>query len=221
MAEGRENGNRDFSFIQETIKQKRLYQSRVVRRIAWSVASGLLFALTTLAVWVLFVPGLEQKADRQEVQPVTLPEPEEEDTQNGPAAEEGTVYVKESVSMELEDYKKMYQELMQVGNQVEKSLVNVSALTVNTDWFYESFTSHSSVSGVLVEDNGMELLILTGYDGVEGGGKHKGRDLVCGVWFVKDAAERGACDGGGKSGGELRISPVRESDFLQPDGGPV
>ncbi len=170
MAEGRENGNRDFSFIQETIKQKRLYQSRVVRRIAWSVASGLLFALTTLAVWVLFVPGLEQKADRQEVQPVTLPEPEEEDTQNGPTAEEGTVYVKESVSMELEDYKKMYQELMQVGNQVEKSLVNVSALTVNTDWFYESFTSHSSVSGVLVEDNGMELLILTGYDGVEGGG---------------------------------------------------
>lgn len=170
MAEGKENGNKDFSFIQEKIKQKRLYQSRVVRRIAWSAASGFLFGLAALAVWAVFVPRLEQKAERQELQPVTLPEPEEEEAQNEPAAEDGPIYVKESVSMELEDYKRMYQELIQVGNQVEKSLVNVSALTVDTDWFQESFTSHSSVSGVLVEDNGMELLILTDYDGVDGGG---------------------------------------------------
>ena len=75
----------------------------------------------------------------------------------------------EQVSIELEDYKKMYQQLMQIGGQAEKSLVNVSAVTVDTDWFDETYTSQRSVSGVLVGDNGVEVLILTTYQRIEDG----------------------------------------------------
>lgn len=159
MAEGRENKHTDFSFMQETIKQKRIYQTRVVQRIAWSVVSGALFALTALVIFMILVPRLDNQAEQQEMQPITIPEEEEQEQQ-----EESPVYITETISMELEDYKKMYQQLMQIGNQVEKSLVNVSALTMDTDWFDETYTSRKSASGVLIGDNGVEILILTSYD---------------------------------------------------------
>lgn len=155
---------RNLSFIQETVKQKRFYQSRMVQRLAWSAVSGVLFALAALAVFVIVWPHVKPEPEQAEVQPITLPEPEETEE---PAAEEAPVYIMEQVSIELEDYKKMYQQLMQIGGQVEKSLVNVSAVTVDTDWFDETYTSQSSVSGVLVGDNGVELLILTTYKKVE------------------------------------------------------
>lgn len=160
MAEGRDNKNTDFSFMQETIKQKRAWQSKVVRRIAWSVASGALFAVAALVIWVIFVPTLDSHVEQQEVQPVVIPEEIEPEVTE---PEESTVYITETISMELEDYKKMYQQLMQIGNQVEKSLVNVSALTVDTDWFDETYTSQSSAAGILIDDNGVEALILTNY----------------------------------------------------------
>lgn len=160
MAEGNENRKR--SFIQETVKQKRFYQNRIVHRLAGSVISGVLFALAALAVWKIAVPYLTPATEQPEVQPITLPEPEEQQPE-----EEPPVYIMEQVSIELEDYKKMYQQLMQIGSQVEKSLVNVSAVIVDTDWFDETYTSRSSVSGMLVGDNGVELLILTSYENVE------------------------------------------------------
>lgn len=166
MAEGRENKNTDFSFMQETIKQKRIYQSRVVQRIAWTIVSGVLFALTALIIWMIFVPRLGDQAEQQEMQPITIPE-EEETEQEDVQQEESAVYITETVNMELEDYKKLYQQLMQIGNQVEKSLVNVSALTMDTDWFDETYTSQKSASGLLIDDNGVEILILTVYSRTE------------------------------------------------------
>ena len=52
---------------------------------------------------------------------------------------------------------------MQIGSQVEKSLVNISAVSTDTDWFDESLTTQNSVCGTVVGDNGVELLLLTQY----------------------------------------------------------
>lgn len=55
--------------------------------------------------------------------------------------EESPIYITETVSMEVEDYRKLYQQLMQLGNQVEKSLVNIAAVSTDTDWFDETYTN--------------------------------------------------------------------------------
>ncbi|MDE6961109.1 MAG: S1C family serine protease [Lachnospiraceae bacterium] len=166
MSEGKKN--RNLSFIQETVKQKRFYQNRMVQRLLWSVASGVLFALAAVAVWAVAAPRISFVPESSRVEKVTLPEPEEQPEQSSDE-EEPPVYIMEQVSIELEDYKKMYQQLMQIGSQVEKSLVSVSAVTTDTDWFDETYTSQSSVSGLLVEDNGVELLVLTDYEKVKDG----------------------------------------------------
>lgn len=168
MGEDRENRGTEFPFIQEKVKQKAIYQNRFVQKAAMSVFCGALFALTALGIWAVAAPRLNQKAEEQEIQPIDIPEelPEEEGEE---PEEESVVHITETVSLTLSDYKKVYQQLMQIGNQVEKSLVNISAVTVDTDWFDESFTSQDTVSGVLVGDNGLEILILTNYDQVREG----------------------------------------------------
>lgn len=170
MGEERENKGTEFSFIQEKVKQKSIYQNRLLRKAAMSVFCGALFALSALLIWALAAPRLKLKAEEQEILPINIPEevPESEEEVSEPP-EESVVHITETVSLTLEDYRKMYQQLMQIGNQAEKSLVNISAVTVDTDWFDESFTSQNSVSGVLVGDNGLELLILTNYTEVRDG----------------------------------------------------
>lgn len=168
MEEGKENRNANFSFMQETIKQKKLYQNRIIRRIVLSVGSGVLFALTALLIWALFLPKLDIGPKEQEIQPITLPEEQEEAPEEKEEPSE-PVYITETVSMELEDYKKMYQQLMQIGNQVEKSMVNISSVMVDTDWFDETYISQSSAAGILIGDNGLEILILTDYEKVGSG----------------------------------------------------
>lgn len=172
MEEGKESRNSNFSFMQETVKQKKIYQNRMLRKAAGSVASGALFGLAALAVWSILAPRLQLQNAQQEVQPITIPEeegakePEQEDGQTQTAE---PVYITETVSMELEDYKNMYQQLEQIGNQVQKSLVNILAVMTDTDWFEETYTSQSSASGLLIGDNGLELLILTEYEKVKNG----------------------------------------------------
>ena len=84
--------------------------------------------------------GSVRTAEEKELQHIELPAeeaaPGEDMTETGEA--EPPVYITETVSMELKDYRKMYQQLMQIGNQVEKSLVNISAVSTDTDWFDES-----------------------------------------------------------------------------------
>ena len=158
MADLKDKKDSDYLFMQEKIKQKPIYQNRTVRKCASCILSGVLFALAALGVWTFALPFLDNQAEEQEIQPIEIPE-----------EEDSTVYITETVSMELEDYKKMYQQLIQIGNQAEKSLVNISVLSVDTDWFDEIYTSQSTVSGVVIGDNGLELLILTGYEEVRGG----------------------------------------------------
>lgn len=167
MADLKDKKDSDYLFMQEKIKQKPIYQNRTVRKCASCILSGVLFALAALGVWVFALPFLDNQAEEQEIQPIEIPE-EEENTETE-EEEDSTVYITETVSMELEDYKKMYQQLIQIGNQAEKSLVNISVLSMDTDWFDEIYTSQSTVSGVVIGDNGLELLILTGYEEVRGG----------------------------------------------------
>ena len=123
----------------------------------------MIFALAATLVWAVLIPHISRKAEEKELQPIDLPEEAAPGEEDGTGEAEPPVYITETVSMELNDYHKMYQQLMQIGSQVEKSLVNISAVSTDTDWFDESLTTQNSVCGTVVGDNGVELLLLTQY----------------------------------------------------------
>lgn len=63
--------------------------------------------------------------------------------------------------LELDDFRMLYRKISAVGTSVQKSLVTVSGISSDTDWFNNEFESNNSAAGVIVADNGMELLIVS------------------------------------------------------------
>ena len=168
MEEDKEK-NSGFSFMQEKIKEKPVYANPLVKKALRCILGGALFGGTALLIWALALPRINNRMEKNEIQEIQIPEETGDSETDNKAEDESPVYITETVSMELKDYEKMYQQLMQIGNQVSKSLVDISAVKTDTDWFDEALTSHKSVAGLIIGDNGMELLILTEHEKVKDG----------------------------------------------------
>lgn len=63
--------------------------------------------------------------------------------------------------LELDDYRTLYRKIAAVGSSVQKCMVNVSGISSNTDWFNNQYEDNNTASGVIVADNGKELLIVS------------------------------------------------------------
>lgn len=168
MEEDKEK-NSGFSFMQEKIKEKPVYANPLVKKALRCILGGALFGGTALLIWALALPRINNRMEKNEIQEIQIPEETVDSETDDKDEDESPVYITETVSMELKDYEKMYQQLMQIGNQVSKSLVDISAVKTDTDWFDEALTSHKSVAGLIIGDNGMELLILTEHEKVKDG----------------------------------------------------
>ena len=58
----------------------------------------------------------------------------------------------------LSDYKKLYRDLSDVANVAKRSLTKVRGVTESTDWFNNPYETGDVSSGLIVADNGKELL---------------------------------------------------------------
>ena len=67
----------------------------------------------------------------------------------------------------LEDYQVLYNVLGELRAEVEKSMVSVTAVTSDVNWINDTLENTGVTSGLIVADNGRELLILAGYRELE------------------------------------------------------
>lgn len=67
----------------------------------------------------------------------------------------------EKQELTLEDYKQFYTELTGVANVAKRSLTKVKGVTDSTDWFNNSYELDNVTTGLIIGDNGKELLIIT------------------------------------------------------------
>jgi len=70
--------------------------------------------------------------------------------------------------LELADYGRLFELMRGVGKEAMKSMVMVTAARSDIDWFYVQQEDTRQVSGLLIEDNGVEQLILTNFSDIEG-----------------------------------------------------
>ena len=95
-------------------------------------------------------------------------EPEDEKDEE-PAGEEKPVVVNNIVEtiekeLELDDYRSLLRKISAIAEATEKSLVTVSGISSNTDWFNNSYENNNSTTGIIIADNGKELLIVSPSD---------------------------------------------------------
>lgn len=168
-----------FSFINEKIKEKPLNKKRLLFRVAFCVGMAVVFGLVAALVFTYFQPKFEQFLYPKQEPVVTIPrddalnmevteETEKMETESGKtepeteqAAEQQLAEQPEEWELELEDFQALQNKLYAVGKEANKSVVTVTGVKSDTDWFKNPYESKGQASGIIVADNGSELLILT------------------------------------------------------------
>lgn len=67
-------------------------------------------------------------------------------------------------NLELEDYRVLIRKISAIANSTEQSLVTVSGRKSNKDWFNNSYVDNKSSIGIILADNGKDLLIISPMD---------------------------------------------------------
>ncbi len=171
-----------FSFINEKIKAKPLNKKRLVIRTVFVVAMAVIFGLVSALVFTYFQPKFEDMMYPEEKPMVTIPKDNTEDTgepvsesseteeteqkdtpdENGNAGTETQEQQGTGESeLEIADFQKLQNKLYAVGREANKSIVTVTGVKSDTDWFNNPYESKGQSSGIIVAENGRELLILT------------------------------------------------------------
>ena len=65
--------------------------------------------------------------------------------------------------LEIEDYTKLYQQIGEVATEAERAMVTVTGISANTDWFMNVYENRHTCAGIILAENGKEMLILTRY----------------------------------------------------------
>lgn len=95
------------------------------------------------------------------------PEPEPwEEPEPALLSEEQIQDILSRVTFDLDSYKEMYGVLSEYTDELSRCMVTVTAVTSNIDWFNDVQESRNQCSGIIVSENGMELLILTEYSSI-------------------------------------------------------
>lgn len=166
----------DYTFLQEKIKDRPINKKKIFKQSLITSATAVVFAFTACCIF-FFIE--KNHLDRQnEIPPekitITLQEtteeivpselPMEEDinsSENEPAAD--PFPISDAVvkyDFEVSDYQSVITKMRNIALTTNKSLVSVTAITDSMDWLNNPYESTAKSTGILISDNGTDLLIL-------------------------------------------------------------
>lgn len=175
--------NKQSDFMIEKIKQRPINKRRLIRQTLVTAAMAVIFGLIACFTFLVLEPVLSNYLHPEESpQTVVFPEDLEEMSpeemlQNNmqqevqPDAEPDNLTLEEeqiqeilsSVTLDLDNYKQLYNAMNLYIQELGKSMVTITGITSNLDWLNNVQESRNQSSGVIIANNGKELLILADY----------------------------------------------------------
>lgn len=165
----------DFTFIKEKIKDKPLNKRRLAVKTLVTFLLAVLFGVVAAVVFTVGNHYMKDILYPERTEEVKLP-PEEEipavsenETVSANTAEEEEPpkepeqvinNIVERVEISVEDYETLFSSLRHVASEAERSIVNVTGVSSDIDWFQNTYQNTNQASGLIVADNGKQLLIL-------------------------------------------------------------
>ncbi len=118
------------------------------------------------------LPGEEKTPEENDQKNAdqTETETEAENTSGEDVPEKGKDVVVNNIvetiekDLELDDYRELLRKISAIAETTQKSLVTVAGISSNTDWFNNSYENNNSTTGLIIADNGKELLIISPSD---------------------------------------------------------
>lgn len=175
--------NEEKAFIIEKIKERPVNKKKLAQRTLLTAAMAVMFGLIACLTFLLLEPIISKVLYPQEQpQIVVFPEDKDEMAPEDMLSDSKEEQNKDSLvtdgekpSGELienlfskESYQQMYVAMSDYVEELRLSMVSVTGIHSDVDWFNEVQTSKYQTFGVIIADNGVELLILTKYEPLEG-----------------------------------------------------
>ena len=175
--------NDDYSFMQEQIKKRPINKKKLLKRTFTTGAMAIMFGIVASLVFILLEPVFTKLVSPKEEKPaislqeINLPEEKNEvlpenmiqdehelEEKDKPQADpEPMISSMQKAELEIEDYQKMYGKLAGLAEEAGQSMVVVNGFSSDVDWFSNVYEKKSSVSGLLIADNGTDLYIVSNY----------------------------------------------------------
>ena len=166
--------NQNLDFIKEQVKERPINRKKLMRRTILTASMAVIFGLIACLTFLLLEPvisnmlypeeevvkvQLKSESEVEEMRPedMLLEEQEAVPTIN----QEITQTVVEKVPLEVTDYQSLYRKIYAKSQEVSiKSMVTVTGVTSDVDWFDNIYENNGQSAGLLVAENGREFLIL-------------------------------------------------------------
>ena len=149
----------EYSFLQEIIKDEAGDQAKWKHDVLRRIQLGLIFGLVACFTFFACKPWVEKRFAEDPTE-VTIPQDEQQE-ENQTQQEEEQVQEQKPV-LTTETYQEMLNNLKQVSGEVRKSVVEIQGAVTEEEFSKDQEDKEKSISGMIVADNGQELLILAG-----------------------------------------------------------
>ncbi len=166
-----EQDQEKYSFMQESIKDEDENPQKSFRKIIRAIGLGLLFGFAACVGFFALKPWAESVFQKQPDQ-VEIPEDEDkdEDQENDNEELQGTQTEPIMQELTLENHFQLNDLLREVSEEIKKSIVTIDGIGLDESWgsFQDQEDTTYQASGVIVADNGRELLVLVNFSGLRG-----------------------------------------------------
>lgn len=187
--------NQKNEFIIEKIKERPVNKKKLLRRTVITASMAVIFGLIACFTFLVLEPVISNFLyPEEEPQMVVFPEDQEEmspeemladnmqqESQTNQIPADQIQEIVSNVEIDREqieeilsgmvlgkdNYKQLYYAMANYVDEIEKSIVTVTGVSSNLDWFNNVQESTQQSSGLLIAENGVELMILADYEPLE------------------------------------------------------
>lgn len=149
----------EYSFLQEIIKDEAGDQAKWKHDVLRRIQLGLIFGLVACFTFFACKPWVEK---RFEGDPTEVTIPQDEQQEKDQTQQEQEQVQEQKPVLTTETYQEMLNNLKQVSGEVRKSVVEIQGAVTEEEFSKDQEDKEKSISGMIVADNGQELLILAG-----------------------------------------------------------
>lgn len=144
-----------YSFLQETIKPKPISRQQLARQFARIAVYGLILGAFACLGFFALRPWM-QDIFRGDLETVTIPEDEETDGTGENAEEEQNDPV-----LDADSYEEIMMSVSERAEEAERGIAYIQPVSGTGNWEERMTGISAGTAGVILADNGQELLILT------------------------------------------------------------
>lgn len=164
------NNKEEYELIRERIKTRPINRKKLFRRTVITAAMAVIFGVLACITFIVLEPVFSNMLTPEETpvpNEVEIPLDEDEMLPTDMIVEDKTeqqtqIIIKETdkSTVGLSDYTAVYDEIYALSRVCQKSIVTVAGVNKDVDWFNNSYESQNITTGLIVANNGIELLVL-------------------------------------------------------------